>query len=492
MRVYNKQQESSGLGGGFKDSKDAQKRQQFFRQSNKVGQEVQGIVLSPRGEKAPGQAWIDVGGLPLTAQLPFEAQPGQRLLLRIESLEPEIVLKFLKQVHGAPALMQIQLYTALRHQLHSTWHKFWHNALAGKDDTTELANFALEGPNKLPNSLPGNLIELPGFKQLTAWANLADLIAKGASLKVSPGASLKEMDPANTAVGAPTTSGFMGSEKHAEFGALYEAREAQAGQSAYGNFEPATVKQAGQELQAGQTAQAEFSLALGEPFPSWLVDTGEKLVCSLHKIWSEKFISNLPKQTQKELAEINAIQLSTVKSLEHKGVRAWSQIPWASPHGSQRELLILRPDGQRLEQVFISGMWPGLGGVFINAMALNGQISCRVQVQNLLPFEQVAQIINLPGLGQIINLVAAKYNIASEALPEALPETLGGQGSLKDLEDLGDAQSYRIWKSKNRHPVKLCANFNLEDAGPDLRSSIVCLELKQQTPDTVPAILLRL
>ena len=482
MRVYNKQQESSGLGGGFKDSKDAQKRQQFFRQSNKVGQEVQGIVLSPRGEKAPGQAWIDVGGLPLTAQLPFEAQPGQRLLLRIESLEPEIVLKFLKQVHGAPALMQIQLYTALRHQLHSTWHKFWHNALAGKDDTTELANFALKGPNKLPNSLPGNLIELPGFKQLTAWANLADLIAKGASLGASLGASppasppasleasLKEMEPASTTGGAPASSGFMGSEKHAESAGLHELRA----------------------TQAGQTAQAEFSLALGEPFPSWLVDTGEKLVCSLHKIWSEKFITNLPKQTQKELAEINAIQLSTVKSLEPKGVRAWSQIPWASPHGSQRELLILRPDGQKLEQVFISGMWPGLGGVFINAMALNGQISCRVQVQNLLPFEQVAQIINLPGLGQIINLVAAKYNIASEALPEALPETLGGQGSLKDLEDLGDAQSYRIWRTKNSHPVKLCANFNLEDAGPDLRSSIVCLELKQQTPDTVPAILLRL
>ena len=53
MRVYNKQQGYSESGGEFKDSKEAEKRQQLFRQNKKVGQEVQGTVLRPRGKKCP-------------------------------------------------------------------------------------------------------------------------------------------------------------------------------------------------------------------------------------------------------------------------------------------------------------------------------------------------------------------------------------------------------------------------------------------------------
>ena len=461
MRVYNKQQGYSESGGEFKDSKEAEKRQQLFRQNKKVGQEVQGTVLRPRGEKVPGQAWLDVGGLPLSAQLPFEAQPGQRLLLRIESLEPEIVLKFLKEVHAASAGLQIKAYTTLGKQLHNSWQNFWHNLLelrggiGGIGGIGELGKFAAQCPNgmlgkftdnpavnfaaspkgnllpNLPGNLDSKLLEVHGFKQLQAWAKFTSLITEDESfenLNASPAnaspasASPASASPANSSPANSMDERVgMPSDNCLEFG---------------------------EELQAGKT------LALGDPLPAWLVNAGEKLVCNLHKIWSEKFIGSLSGQTQKELAELNSIQLSTVRALEVKGVRGWSQIPWASPTGSREELLILRPKGQKLAQVFISGTWPGLGGVFVNAMAFNGQISCRVQVQNLLPLEQVVQIINLPGLGKIFNLVAAKYNIASEALAS-------------------------------------CVNLNSQQQG-QAQNKVICLELKQHPPDTVPGILLRL
>ena len=460
MRVYNKRQGYSESDSEFKDSREAEKRQQLFRQNKKVGQEVQGTVLRARGEKAPGQAWIDVGGLPLSAQLPFEAQPGQHLLLRIESLEPEIVLKFLKQVHPASAALQIKAYTVLGKQLHNSWQNFWHKLLelrGGIGGIGELAKFTKQCPNhkfsehlsgnlsgnlqgnlqanfsdnlqanfsgnlqangqaNFPGNLDSNLLELHGFKHLLAWANFTSLVASDESFENL------NASPANA---SPANSTSAGAEMN--LGNCLEFDE---------------------ELQAGKT------LALGEPLPAWLVNAGEKLVRNLHKIWSKKFIGTSSGQTQKELAELNSIQRSTVMALECKGVRGWSQIPWASPTGSREELLVLRPKGQKLAQVFISGTWPGLGGVFINAMAFNGQISCRVQVQNLLPFEQVVQIINLPGLGQIFNLVAAKYNIACEALSP-------------------------------------CVDLNSQQQG-QAQHKLICLELKQHPPDTVPGILLRL
>ena len=399
MRIHGKQQT---FGGGHNQADDAEKRQQAFRQNKQLGQEVQGTVLKPWGEKTPGQVWIDVGGLALTAQLPFEAWPGQRLLLRIESLEPEILLKFIKQVYGASAAVQVQAYTSLRNRFQSSWQTFFQALLSGDSPSTS--------PNSLTNGLEAATPTHPeGIEGLIAWANLAKLIASlegGASPKFGRG-----------------LAGLAGPQAPAM---------AAAEQKRHLFGDPPTEP------------TIEPLVQIGEPFPAWLVNVGESLVASLYKIWSNNFLNSLPDQTKMELGELNAMQFSSVKSLESKGVRAWSHIPWASPSGREQELLIMRPQGQRLEQVLISGIWPELGTVFINALCLNGQISCRVHVQNLCSFEQTLQILNLPGLGQTIQQIAQKHALPSET-------------------------------SK-----KLAAR------------SITCLELKQCSADTIPAILLRL
>ena len=490
MRIYGKQHAKqlgySSSGGEFGDPGEAEKRQQLFRQNKKVGQEVQGTVLRTRGENMPaqlgqveqhaayaGHAWIDVGGLALSAQLPFKAYPGQRLLLRIESLEPEIVLKFLKQMHASPEALQLQVYTALRDQLHNTWQNFWQNFLAIKPGNLVEAFSANldESSSKISQSLllslPESLMEKGELNQLIAWTNLTSLIADGADPK--------ELI-ANSFTDAPS-------------------KKIKADQAAKivetGEFAKSEKPEIGQSVQAGQATQAgqgEEALVLGEPFPGWAVSVGEKLVNNLHKIWSKRFICELPSQTQKELAELNSIQLSTVKSLTPKGVKAWSQIPWASPTGNHRELLILQPQGQKLKQVFISGTWPGLGGVFISAMALNKQISCRVHVQNLLPFEHVVQILNLPGLGQIINLVVEKYNLHSNFSKSSGSPTAPTLG----FSPVSPTPSTSPISSKSPISGSTRPSLSLENENSHLQSSITCLELKQHSPDTVPGILLRL
>jgi len=63
---------------------------QAFRRGRKVGQTVQGRLLSP----GPGGLfWVVVSGIKLLASLDHEPVPGRELTFRIEALEPELVLK---------------------------------------------------------------------------------------------------------------------------------------------------------------------------------------------------------------------------------------------------------------------------------------------------------------------------------------------------------------------------------------------------------------
>lgn len=127
MRVGSNKQNAGFESGGQDFS--SEKRRQAFRQSRAPGQEVEGEVLKNLGS---GLFWIDVGGLALSARLPFEARPGQRLLLRIESLEPEIMLKFVKQLHGSGGAVEVQAYTAMRSGCDAAWHEFLREELAGQ------------------------------------------------------------------------------------------------------------------------------------------------------------------------------------------------------------------------------------------------------------------------------------------------------------------------------------------------------------------------
>ncbi|MFU2210785.1 hypothetical protein [Solidesulfovibrio sp. C21] len=63
---------------------------QAFRRGRKVGQTVQGRLVSP----GPGGLfWVVVSGIKLLASLDHEPVPGRELTFRIEALEPELVLK---------------------------------------------------------------------------------------------------------------------------------------------------------------------------------------------------------------------------------------------------------------------------------------------------------------------------------------------------------------------------------------------------------------
>lgn len=319
-------QSSSGFEGGGQDS-GSEKRKQVFRRQRTLGQEVEGEVLKSLNS---GLAWVDVGGLELIAQLPFEPRPGQRLLLRIESLKPEISLKFIKKTYASAGAVQIHDYTAQRNRHASAWQEFLLNELASNGAKNEVA-----------------------------------------------GKDDAELAPA---------------------------------------------------------------VKVGESFSPEIISQGEIEVASLQRLWVDKFMPRLVSVEGTNANNVFDIQKGHVLSLAENGIKAWLHVPWAGLVGREKEALLVREGGQNLEKMLISGIWPKLGGAFIIALCLNGEISCRVQAQAAIPFEQAAGILNLPGLGQVLRLVKKAYNLTD------WPET----------------------------------------------KTITCLAYKQHPPDTVPAILLRM
>ena len=320
MRVGSKN--GFGFEGGERDFSSENRRRQF-RASHALGQEVEGEVLKDIGS---GLFWVEVGGFVLSARLPFEARPGQRLLLRIDGLEPEILLKFVKQLHGRAGAVEVQAYTAMRGACDTAWGEFL------------LKEFAPEGLQETPET---------------------------------------------------------------------------------GKAPP---------------------LKLGEPFPGELVVRSELEVSWLRGLWGDKFTSGLEAGAAGKIRELAAIQKAHAQSLEACGVRAWMHIPWAGFVGRDKELLLIQEEGQGLEKMLVSGVWPKIGGAFITGMCLNGEMSLRVAAQAEIPFEEAVGVLNLAGLGQVLREVKEACGL----LP--WPET----------------------------------------------GNITCLEYRKRPPDTVPGILLRM
>lgn len=328
MRIAKRQNSSFS---GTNSDKESQKRQQSFRRQKKTGQEVIGTVLKALTTEL---AWIEVEGMPLTATLPFEPMPGQRLLLRVESLEPEIVLKFLSQLEAQSGPLQIHAYTGARNNFEALWQNFLQQTI--KTHNTE--------------------------------------------------------------------------------------------------------KQPSTDYEQSSPNLTETEIVVGEVFPQHVIEAGEKLVRELHTSWTNNFVLSLPEEDQKTIRAMDSMRLSAAKTLGQKGLRAWLHIPWTSITGYETEMIIIRPETERLEKILISGIWPELGAVLISALCLDKEISCRVYTQTQRPFALAAAILNLGGIGEVLRIAAKQFDLPNRA-----------------------------------------EQINL-----------TCLEFKQKTSDTVPAILLRM
>ncbi len=80
----------SGFGTGSSPGFGNKDRRQAFRRNHAVGQRVVGVF---RGWHEEGLAWIEVDGQPLLAHIGGRPEPGQRILLLIKQLLPEILLQ---------------------------------------------------------------------------------------------------------------------------------------------------------------------------------------------------------------------------------------------------------------------------------------------------------------------------------------------------------------------------------------------------------------
>lgn len=291
-----------------------------------MGQTVEGVLCELLDS---GLAWVSVGGLELSARIPFEGRPGQRLLLQVTELEPEIVLKFVRQLHGSEHTVQMQAYASSRGQCELAWHDFLQSLVDNEPDI------------------------------FSAQAELDGL-------------------------GEPE---------------------------------------------------------VGEPLPEQLVQMGELQVERLYALFHERFLK-ANQDVGGVLEQMDAIRHGHIQAAQEQGsgVSAWAHIPWSSWTGLEKELLILRKEGQKLDEVFISGVWPRLGGALISAMAWNGQIAFRVKVQHTIPFKELVWMLNLGGLGAVLRKVKPAFGLT------AWPQT----------------------------------------------TAITCLEYREQVPDSVAAMLLRL
>lgn len=75
-------------------------RVQRFRQQHQIGHYLHGEIVSLI---SPGRAWIRIGDLTLVAAIRRVARPGDILTFRVESLEPEIILKEITETGLMPS-----------------------------------------------------------------------------------------------------------------------------------------------------------------------------------------------------------------------------------------------------------------------------------------------------------------------------------------------------------------------------------------------------
>ncbi|MBQ4132206.1 MAG: hypothetical protein IJD04_00525 [Desulfovibrionaceae bacterium] len=285
----------SGSAAGRQDDNNGEQRRQAFRKRYALGQEVEGILSeNPEG----GLAWVNVGGLELTAKIPFQGRKGQRLLLQIMQLEPEIVLKFLKALHTSAEAVQIQNYAASRSRCELEWQDF--------------------------------------LQRLTAEE----------AVSITPAADFPDLDP-------------------------------------------------------------------DSPLPEAIIEQGELQVKLLHQLFHKNFL-NSGRQAGL-FSELEKIQQGHVKAAHSSGsgVCAWACVPWSGWAGIEKEMMIMRREGQRLDEVFFSGVWPELGPVFIKALALDGKISYRISSRSRLPFGQLVMLLNLGGLGEALRQVKQRFGLAA-------------------------------------------------------------------------------
>ena len=109
--------EQAGLGGHSFDS--SRERREAFRRSHRPGDIVrarfQEWELRPATADASGLAWVQVDGHALRAPLCGEFAPGDRFLLQVNALEPEIVLAMVARGDAAATADE-----AARPRLHIT------------------------------------------------------------------------------------------------------------------------------------------------------------------------------------------------------------------------------------------------------------------------------------------------------------------------------------------------------------------------------------
>lgn len=102
---------SGGSGGGSGWQGSTGSRSASFRRAHRVGQVVRGVVLRPEtGETGLALfAWLRVDSHELLADVGRTVEPGEAMLLRIDALEPDIVLRELRggEHGGGPSLAQI-------------------------------------------------------------------------------------------------------------------------------------------------------------------------------------------------------------------------------------------------------------------------------------------------------------------------------------------------------------------------------------------------
>jgi hypothetical protein len=94
MSIRIQGQGTSFSGGG---SGKERERSERFRRAHRAGQKVRGTVLEWR---APGLAWVDIDGHGLLAQLATDAALGRERTFLILRLEPDIVLREIRETSG--------------------------------------------------------------------------------------------------------------------------------------------------------------------------------------------------------------------------------------------------------------------------------------------------------------------------------------------------------------------------------------------------------
>lgn len=398
MRVSNNANQSFEQSG-----QGSQQRQQAFKQRKQLGQAVLGTVTQ---ELKPGLAWVNVDGLSLLAELPFAAAKGQSLLLRIEQLEPQILLKFLRSLHAGPN-NQMGLYANLRNKIDLAWQNF----LSGKLKTE---------PGSPDSPLTGShLADNP----------LADRPLPSNPLGNLGGVSFLELPPLSLGEPFPAIWLQAGCQMTATLQDLFQEFLKQNKQQAQPQPHEAPLRHNASATRLESSAEANRETGHETDH-----ETGQEL--GQETDLADTFFAKSLSEGQKAL---HTLQRETVTSLSDLGAKAWQHVPWHSPHGCQQELLVLHQPEHKLEQVFLSGVWPRVGAGLIVGLTLQERASLRVYTQNPLSLPETAALLNLAGLPQTLAFARQQFN---------LPHTA--------------------------------------------TSDLTCLELKAKSPDTASSILLKL